>query len=78
MKALKGILLVLVLVIVVLLVYIFTIDGKYDVQTTVSMKASPTTVQAIASDLSTWEEWGVWVKNDPTMKLSRELKLNLL
>ena len=70
MKALKGILVVLVLVIVVLLVCIFTIDGKYDVQTTVSMKASPTTVQAIASDLSTWEEWGVWVKNDPTMKLS--------
>ena len=70
MKALKGIFLVILLIIVVLVIYIFTIDGKYEVQTTVSMKASPTTVQSIASDLTTWKDWGVWMKQDPTMELS--------
>ncbi len=64
MKILKIILILLVVAIVGIIGYSFTIDGKYDSNATMSIDASPATIIGIVSDLTTWEEWGPWLKTD--------------
>ena len=69
MKILKSILIVLLVIIVGIIGFSLTIDGAYDSSVTLEMNASPTTVNSTVSDLTTWEDWGPWVKTDPTTKL---------
>jgi len=69
MKILKSILIVLLVIIVGIIGFSLTIDGAYDSSATLEMNASPTTVNSTVSDLTTWEDWGPWVKTDPTTKL---------
>ncbi|MCT4623617.1 MAG: SRPBCC family protein [Schleiferiaceae bacterium] len=66
MKILKSILILLVVVIIGIFGFSMTIDGKYDSSAQLSMNASPSTIQGIVSDLTTWENWGVWQLSDPT------------
>ena len=70
MKVLKSILILLLVIIVGLIGFTFTINGDYDASATVEMSASPDLVRNTVSDLTTWEEWGAWVKTDPTTKLA--------
>ena len=69
MKILKSILILLLVAIVGIIGFSLTIDGEFDSSATVEMNASPATVQSLVSDLTTWEEWGPWVKTDPTTKI---------
>lgn len=69
MKVLKSIFTLLLVVIVGIIGFSLTIDGAFDSSATLEMRASVATAQAYVSDLTTWRQWGVWVKSDPSTKL---------
>ena len=70
MKVLKIILLILVVVIGGALIWLATLDGKYDVKRSVTINASADDAYAVVSDLATWPKWGVWFEKDSTMVTS--------
>ena len=67
MKVLKIILLILVVVIGGALIWLSTLDGKFNVERSATIDASPDEVYAAVSDLATWPAWGVWFEREPGM-----------
>lgn len=68
MKVLKVILIILVVLVGGAAIWMATLDGKYDVQRSVYIDATPELVYAEVSDFKTWPDWGPWFAKDSTMK----------
>jgi len=64
MKILKIILIVIIVAIVGIIGFSLTMDGKYDANASITINASPATIQGIVSDLTSWEKWSPWLKTD--------------
>ncbi len=67
MKALKYILLFLLIIVVIGAIYLATLNGKYDVKRSALVKAEPEVVFNELNDYKTWEVWGPWNEEDPTL-----------
>ncbi|MFY0630704.1 MAG: SRPBCC family protein [Flavobacteriaceae bacterium] len=70
MKILKYFLLLLVVVIAGGLIYTATIPSDYDVSRSKVIKAPIGTAFNTVNDLKTWEEWGPWHDDDPTIAIT--------
>jgi uncharacterized protein YndB with AHSA1/START domain len=68
MKVLKVILIILIVIFGGFAIWMATLDGKYDVQRSVYIDATPELVYAEVSDFKTWPEWGPWFAKDSTMQ----------
>ncbi len=68
MKVLKIILIIIVVIVGGAAIYMATLDGKYDVNRSVYIDATPEMVYAEVSDFKTWPEWSSWFEKDETMK----------
>lgn len=67
MKFFKFILYIVLIVIIAGSLYFATQDGKYDIKTTHEINAPRQVVYDIVNEYKTWEEWGPWKKEEPTM-----------
>lgn len=67
MKALKYILLLLLILVVIGAIYLATLDGKYDVVRSRTIKAEPEVVFNTINEYKTWQEWGPWYETDSTI-----------
>jgi len=67
MKFLKIILIVLAVIIGGYAIWMATLDGKYNVQRTVVINATPEVVFAEVSDFKTWPSWSSWFAKDTAM-----------
>lgn len=72
MKFAKYIFLLLLMIIVVLAIYLGTLDGKYDVSRTRSVKAAPEVIYNDLNDYKNWKEWGPWFEEDSTLQVHYE------
>ena len=61
-------LLVLVAVAVVLGVGLFVLDGKYDVERAITIKAPPQAIHKQVGDLREWPNWLPFTKHDASVK----------
>ncbi len=69
MKWLKRILYFFVSIIVLMLLISFFLPSQKMVERTANIKADPTKVQAVLSDLKTYNSWMTWNQKDPNMKV---------
>ncbi|HZZ19568.1 MAG TPA: SRPBCC family protein [Opitutaceae bacterium] len=53
----------------ILMVVGFFLPGRYRVERTTVIAASPAAVYAQVADLKAWRKWGVWFARDPDMKI---------
>ena len=67
MKILKVVLIVLGIVLGGYAIWMATLDGKYNVQRSVVINATPEVVYAEVSDFKTWPTWTSWFAKDSTM-----------
>lgn len=72
MKLAKYIFLLLLIVTVVLAIYLGTLDGRYDVSRTRSLKAAPEVIYNDLNDYKNWKEWGPWFEKDSTLQVYYE------
>lgn len=72
MKFLKYTFLFLMIITVVLAIYLGTLDGKYDVRRTRSIKADPVVVFNDLNDYKNWKDWGPWFEKDSTLRVQYE------
>lgn len=70
MKLLKNVFLLLLIVIISLSIYVATIDGKYDVKRSHTIKAPVEVVFNEINDFKNWENWGPWYEIDSTIVAS--------
>ena len=70
MKLLKNVFLLLLIVIISLSIYVATIDGKYDVKRSHTIKAPIEVVFNEVNDFKNWENWGPWYELDSTIAAS--------
>lgn len=70
MKLLKNVFLLLLIVIISLSIYVATIDGKYDVKRSHTIKAPIEVVFNEINDFRNWENWGPWYELDSTIVAS--------
>ncbi|UUC43987.1 SRPBCC family protein [Flavobacterium cerinum] len=70
MRVVKYIFLLLILAAIALTVYIATQSGKFDVQRTKVINASPTALFNYINDYKNWDDWGPWKEDDPTIRNS--------
>lgn len=70
MKLLKNVFLLLLIVIISLSIYVATIDGKYDVNKSHTVKAPVEMVFNEVNDFKNWENWGPWYEIDSTIVAS--------
>ena len=70
MKLLKNVFLLLLIVIISLSIYVATIDGKYDVKRSHTIKAPIEVVFNEINDFKNWENWGPWYELDSTIVAS--------
>jgi hypothetical protein len=69
MKWLKRILYFLLSVIVLMLLISFFLPAQKTIVRSAVIKADPTKVQAVLSDLKTYNSWMTWNQKDPNMKV---------
>ena len=67
MKILKYLFFIILIAIIGGSLYLATMDGKYDVQRSRLIKASPEMIFHDLNDYKNWKEWGPWYKQDPTI-----------
>lgn len=67
MKILKYLLFLILLIIIGSAIYFGTKDGTYDVQDSMTIMAPPEVVFNKVNDYKSWETWGPWKKEDPTI-----------
>lgn len=67
MKILKYLFFLLLIVFIAGAIYFATQDGTYDVKESVVIDAPTSLVYDKVNDYKTWEEWGPWKQEDPTM-----------
>jgi len=72
MKFLKYIFLLLMIITVVLAIYLGTLDGKFEVKRTRSIKADPVVVFNDLNDYKNWKDWGPWFEKDSTLDVQYE------
>ncbi|MDC8006221.1 AraC family transcriptional regulator [Aureisphaera galaxeae] len=70
MKLLKYLFYLLLIVLIGGAVYFGTQDGTYDISESKTINAPTAIVFDKVNDLTTWEEWGPWKKEDTTMTFS--------
>lgn len=70
MKLLKYIFLLLIIVLIGGCVFFATKEGTYDITDSKIVNAPVEVVFKIVNDYRTWETWGSWKKEDPTMTFS--------
>ncbi|TVZ51651.1 SRPBCC family protein [Dokdonia sp. Hel_I_53] len=67
MKFLKLLLFLVLIVLIAGTLYFATQDGSYQIESTREINAPKEVVYDIVNEYKTWEEWGPWKKEDPTM-----------
>ena len=67
MKILKYLFFIILIAIIGGSLYLATMDGKYDVQRSRLIKASPEMIFHDLNDYKNWKEWGPWYEEDPTI-----------
>ncbi|MEH6408473.1 MAG: SRPBCC family protein, partial [Leeuwenhoekiella sp.] len=67
MKILKYLFFLLLIVFIAGAIYFATKDGNYDVEESTVIEAPIEVVFNKINDYRTWEDWGPWKKDDPTM-----------
>ncbi|AFL79896.1 transcriptional regulator, effector-binding domain/component [Aequorivita sublithincola DSM 14238] len=67
MKILKYLLFLILLIIIGSAIYFGTKDGTYDVQDSITIMAPPEVVFNKVNDYKSWETWGPWKKEDPSI-----------
>lgn len=67
MKFLKFILYIVLIVLIAGALYFATQDGNYEIEATHEINAPRQVVYDIVNEYTTWEEWGPWKKEEPTM-----------
>lgn len=67
MKFLKFLLFLVLIAIIAGAIYFATQDGTYQIESTKEVNAPKEVIYDIVSDLKTWENWGPWKTEDPTM-----------
>lgn len=67
MKFLKLFLFLILIVLIAGALYFATQDGSYQIESTRKINAPKEVIYDIANEYKTWEEWGPWKKEDPTM-----------
>ena len=65
----KKVVKVLIVIIVAFVGVGLILPGEYTASTTYDFKHSKAAVHGILSDLSSWDQWGPWMKDDPNMKI---------
>lgn len=67
MKFLKFLLFLVLIVLIGGAIYFATQDGTYQIEESTVIEAPKSVVYDIANDYKTWENWGPWKAEDPTM-----------
>lgn len=67
MKFIKFLLFLILIVVIAGAIYFATQDGTYQIESSKEINAPKEVVYDIVNDLKTWEEWGPWKTEDPTM-----------
>jgi len=67
MKILKYLFFIILIAIIGGSLYLATMDGKYDIQRSRLIKASPEMIFYDLNDYKNWKEWGPWYEEDPTI-----------
>jgi len=67
MKFLKFLLFVILIAVIAGAIYFGTQDGTYQIEATREINAPREVVYDIVNEYKTWEEWGPWKKEEPTM-----------
>ncbi|AEE18020.1 MULTISPECIES: GyrI-like domain-containing protein [unclassified Dokdonia] len=67
MKFLKFLLFVILIVVIAGAIYFGTQDGTYQIEASREINAPREVVYDIVNEYKTWEEWGPWKKEEPTM-----------
>ncbi len=67
MKFLKLLLFLILIVVIAGALYFATQDGSYQIEATREMNVPQEVVYDIVNEYKTWEEWGPWKKQEPTM-----------
>ena len=67
MKILKYLFFLLLIVFIAGAIYFATKDGSYEIEETQVIEAPLSLVFKKVNDYKTWEEWGPWKQEDPTM-----------
>lgn len=67
MKLLKFLLFLILIVVIGGAIYFGTQDGTYQIEATREINAPREVVYDIVNEYKTWEEWGPWKKEEPTM-----------
>lgn len=67
MKILKYLFFLILIIIIGSAIYFGTKDGNYDIQDSKVIKAPPEVVFNKVNDYKSWEKWGPWKKEDPSM-----------
>lgn len=70
MKVLKFLLFLILIVVIGGAIYFGAKDGNYDISETKIIKAPTGLVFDTVNEYKTWEEWGPWKEEDPTMTFS--------
>ena len=70
MKFIKFLLFLVLIAIIAGAIYFATQDGTYQIESSREINAPKEVVYEIVQDLKTWEDWGPWKKEDPTMVFS--------
>lgn len=67
MKILKYLLFLILIIIIGSAIYFGTKDGTYDLQDSMVINAPPEVMFSKVNDYKSWETWGPWKKEDPTI-----------
>ncbi len=67
MKILKYLLFLILIIIIGSAIYFGTKDGSYDIQDSMVINAPPEVVFNKVNDYRSWETWGPWKKEDPSI-----------
>ena len=67
MKILKYLFFLLLIVFIAGAIYFATKDGNYEVEESKVIKAPVSLVFDKVNEYKTWEKWGPWKQEDPTM-----------
>ncbi len=70
MKFLKFLLFLLLIIVIGGALYFATQDGSYTIESSTEINAPKEVIFDIVNDLKTWENWGPWKQEDPTMVLN--------
>lgn len=70
MKILKYLLFLILIIIIGSAIYFGTKDGTYDIQDSMVIQAPPEVIFSKVNDYKSWESWGPWKKEDPSLSVN--------